>query len=520
MDTTAKLVCGSGEVQIPVNTDCEEAFWKPVGQAFAALDITAPDAVTILYGDNSAQIVIEDDGTGKVKITKASSTIRLKRSCYGVKKLRRIDAGTGSHSFYDLVPNNMGPMTLDVGARYGQTGGTNAGADLVEGAYVLRSPMPSFMYWPKYYWLLKEGYRDYTEDVYDGEEDIMRLEKLFGDTEKAPETDEDDTVLKVNSFFESIAKGMLSSLNIDFLSSKPPFNRRQVTSAWKKWNGFSLCHTARDANAIITDLLAITDVSFKNGKSRLTVRSFMVKESDDPKKQQDYIDNAADYWEKMIHSMEAVIAPPAKAADKKNRTASPFGNITMEMASEEETQRILKKFRAEDSLIYKVVKVSAPDFDERQEKYAVEHNIDTFDEFIHGSSTANWKSIVMNGLLLNPDAPIHGKAYGYGLYTARDFVKSLGYTDFRGSKWAGGDQPVGVIGVYRAAYGKPLFPEMSRFGSYEDNVKKGGYGCLDAKSRYSGYRMDEIVFYDEAALSLEYLIFFAEKGEEEELGWL
>ena len=141
-----------------------------------------------------------------------------------------------------------------------------------------------------------------------------------------------------------------------------------------------------------------------------------------------------------------------------------------------------------------------------------EKEITEFDHFLHGSSTPNWKSLIMKGPLIYPDAPIHGKAYDYGIYTARDLVKSLGYTSLEGSIWAYGDQPVGVIGIYRAAYGKPMHPD-GKSGHYRQLVLEGGYDCLDARAEYSGYRMDEIVFYVEAAIALVGLIFIAKDEE-------
>ena len=57
----------------------------------------------------------------------------------------------------------------------------------------------------------------------------------------------------------------------------------------------------------------------------------------------------------------------------------------------------------------------------------------------HGSKAANLMSIFMNGLLVDaPFAPVTGKVFGNGLYTASVFEKSFKYTyDWRSSKWAG-----------------------------------------------------------------------------------
>ena len=56
----------------------------------------------------------------------------------------------------------------------------------------------------------------------------------------------------------------------------------------------------------------------------------------------------------------------------------------------------------------------------------------------HGSKNENFHSILCSGLLLNPNASITGKMFGYGIYFAPSFAKSMGYTSIEGSYWAGG----------------------------------------------------------------------------------
>ena len=230
----ATIGWSKGQLDISFAGDHEEDLWKTVGKALSEAELAEHDIVTVVLDNTeTAQISVEGNG-----LKAMNNYIRMKRSCYKVKKLRRIDPETGAHMFYDIIPNNMGPRTLDVGARFGQTGGTNAGADMVEGAYVLKNPMPSHMYWVKFYSLIKGGYKDFTDEVYDEDEEIERLERMFEEPEMEC-SDEDDTVLKINEFLEKESRATLSEqMNVDFLSNKPPFNRRQVTSAWKEWNKF------------------------------------------------------------------------------------------------------------------------------------------------------------------------------------------------------------------------------------------------------------------------------------------
>jgi hypothetical protein len=350
---------------------------------------------------------------------------------------------------------------------------------------------------------------DYTDDIYDEDEEIQKLEALFGPDEP-PLSDEDDLVLRVNEFLEKESKNCLAQLNIDFVSSRLPFNHRQVASAWREWKKFRNCVRAKEANEVIIRLLAITNASFKEDGKRKTVSSFLVKDSD-PAAEMKEIEKRIEQWESIIRSMEAVLPLKAEKGKEKKKT-SPFGNIEMELATKEETERWLGKFMAPDDLAYRVVNVNAPDFLERTQKYAEEKGITVFDYFVHGSPNPNWKSLIVKGPLIYADAPIHGKAYDYGVYTGRHFQKSRGYSSLAGAKWTHGNKPVGIMGIYWAAYGRPLYPN-GKSGQYRKLVLEGGYDCLDAKAEYSGYRMDEVVFYEEAALALVGLIFFAEDEE-------
>lgn len=499
----------------------ESGFWKPVAEEIFRHKYPEPGEICIETEDHRTAIIKVEEEDGRISLKPDKCHIWFSPSLYGVKKLRKVDLETGSHVFYDIVPNNMGPRTIDVGARFGQTGAKNAGADIVSGAFVLKRPYQTWFYWFKYFALLAAGYDDMTDEMYDEEEEIAELQKMFGDPDDIPLSDEDDLVLRVNDFFVKRARQSVSeTINVDWLSNKLPFNRRMVNSAWKAWNKFKGVHTAETANEVIAKLIKVTDVSFEDGKSKKKLSDFLVPEVDDPEEQKKLIEKRIDEWETFIRSMEGVLPAQTEKNGEKIKVVSPFGNISMKAADEKETERIRKKFRIQPEYSFKYIQVDAPDFRERFDAYIKAKGIEVTDEFIHGSSTANWKSIIMNGLLLNPDAPIHGKAFGHGIYTARDFYKSLGYTDFNGSKWAHGEQDVGVIGVYRAAYGKPFIPKNGEFGEKcKSIVEKGGYNCLDYKSQYGRFMMDEIIFYQEPALYLEGLIVFCNKGAEDAIKW-
>lgn len=75
----------------------------------------------------------------------------------------------------------------------------------------------------------------------------------------------------------------------------------------------------------------------------------------------------------------------------------------------------------------------------------------------HGSRSENWLSILKTGLLLRPaNAVITGKMFGYGIYFADQFSKSLNYTSLNGSVWANGRQSEGYLAIYEVHVGEQL----------------------------------------------------------------
>lgn len=75
----------------------------------------------------------------------------------------------------------------------------------------------------------------------------------------------------------------------------------------------------------------------------------------------------------------------------------------------------------------------------------------------HGSRSENWLSILKTGLVLRPtNAVITGKMFGYGIYFADQFSKSLNYTSLHGSVWANGKQKEGYLGIYEVHVGKQM----------------------------------------------------------------
>lgn len=118
----------------------------------------------------------------------------------------------------------------------------------------------------------------------------------------------------------------------------------------------------------------------------------------------------------------------------------------------------------------------------------------------HGTVTESWISIISNGLKIMPN-PENGRMFGDGLYFAPLSFKSLGYTSIKDSKYGGGQDDFGFIGLYRVRVGNPLYPTSS--GQYKlKDLDSDGYDSIYAKANTCGLRYDEVIVYDEAQCTI------------------
>ncbi|TAE08229.1 MAG: ADP-ribose polymerase [Bacteroidetes bacterium] len=131
--------------------------------------------------------------------------------------------------------------------------------------------------------------------------------------------------------------------------------------------------------------------------------------------------------------------------------------------------------------------------------------------FWHGSRNENWISILENGLVLRPtNAIISGKMFGYGVYFADKFRKSLNYTSLRGSYWTGGSANQAFLALYDVHVGNQFHIKHHESWCYElneENLKKKGadYDSLFAEGG-ADLRNNEFIVYNQAQCTIRYLV--------------
>ena len=183
--------------------------------------------------------------------------------------------------------------------------------------------------------------------------------------------------------------------------------------------------------------------------------------------------------------------------------------------TEEEQNKVLSMLKGNASQYVKAWRIRNRRTEERFDRFCQQEQLSKghgIDHLFHDSRTENFWSIVTNGLLINPDCGVQrtGSMFGNGTYFAPLAQKSLGYTD--GGYWAGGNTDVRFLAIYRVATGKHHDIYQGCDTSHTKNVfqkKYPGAHCVWAHGRGTGGTTlfnDEVVVYDEAQSTIEYLI--------------
>lgn len=483
--------------------DSESSLWKQVGE-FAAESSEYPEVFTVTETDENGNLITQaaltilEDGALHVR-----NRIRTERSRYDKKELRKVDFETGAYDFFKLNPHNMGPMTLDVGGSYGRLGAQKGelGAEKV-----FKEPWDSCLYWVKYYQLIKDGYRDVSEDVIDEDNS---LDALFTEAKNEDDSAVDWALWKrLRAFSEDTAT---RTIDVSFFGNRSPFTSRMVGKCWTIWKALGKAKDVKAFNKKLEELYTLLPP--KIDKYRASVKCFLAREARPDEDQAAIYAEIIDREEARIRSAEAM-ASTMKAAKTSEEYTGPFGDVKVRLATEEEKAMVLDMILPEQrELVANVYKMDPIAQTQRFEDYCKARNITDTRLFWHGSKPENWISIIKNSLMLNPNAQITGKMFGQGIYTAPDFIKSWGYTTFSGAKWAGRGDRVAYMGIYRTAYGKPYHPGSVWGHVYDQKfMDEQGCDCLHAeRGGQIGLRMDEVVFYAEEALKLEYFVEFIEK---------
>lgn len=490
----------------------EESLWKKVGSVLAEnadTESTPSLEGKIIVAYNNAKAVIKATMEGeRINFKLLDNEIKLEPTLYSPKYLRRVELETNSHSFYNMVPYNMGPYTFGIGIRWGKIGAE-------EEEQSTHTPMPSELFWLKYYQKLKEGYTDETEALHSEDEII----------EDDFESDEDDTATQLYQKLIGFAKDAISDFDIEWVSSKPPYTYKQVQKCWNLWSEFgeviskfkaikgepeadSAARLICEANAVVVKLIKIASPSFKRG---VTVNSFTAKKAKKISQAIENIKKVSDEWEERIMAMDAVASKPKTVKGEKLEKMSPFGNVEVKEASDADFKHFQDLIASQQpkmtGMLKKVYLLDPKDRREKFETALADADDKTVKEVFHGSVNSNMVSLISSGGPTIHVSAANGRMFGNGSYWSSDFDKSLGYTSYRGSRWSHGDSATAYMLVGVIHYGKPYMIQNYSSGSTaEEETLKGGYDCCHALAGVGNLMRDEIITYDETHSYIEAIL--------------
>lgn len=452
-------------------------FYKAIGELLPEIEIPNKLYISCHMGD--AEFLLKQRGTytknGEVKpslyVTEEYNNIYgLTPSTYSDAYLTCINPESNNYKYYWLRPSADA-----IHATYGRIGSERGE---MFGTKELKNPYEPHLFWIRYYEKLSKGYIDQS-DVYLSKKPSVKPKKKVN-------TDPNDVSAilyqKLLRYSRHVVETNLVDQTVTF---------EQIKMSRKYFNAMGQRKTVKGFNNQLMKLLTVCP-----RKARY-VDELLANSTGDFA----YIMQRE---ENLIQAMEAV----ATASTNPHQTDT-FADIGVEVyyANEKQKAQVLRHLN--DQLIPKVkniYRVIPGKQQKRFNKYIQEKGIHNVRQLWHGSRNENWLSIAKNGLLLNPNAVITGKMFGNGIYFATSSMKSWNYTSYRGTTWAGGTDDVGFMGLYAVAYGTP-YDVSSSYHFTKAELNRLHADCVHAHAG-TALRNDEIIFFDENAMVLNYIVEF------------
>ncbi len=480
--------------------DNESSFYRMIGERLIGLSV--PNTITVTVDEYPGKEIVYDvkeRGTFRrggvdypsMYVAEETDTVfeELEPSYdYRHVFLTCINPESNNYKYYEIIPSGEDFFTVSYG---------RMSEDLLTfspSGRTTQDPYESRMYWIRYYEKLSKGYTD-NSDIYiagRGNRTLRRKKEAVENSAENAKSLEDKLYYALLEYSKKVVRD-------NVLITK-------MTSAQlERYNAlyYELCDT-RDLVAFNNKLLELyAIVPRKIGQVSSAMANNMAARKDILERENT-----------LLQSINAVFGN--KPDGEEPATASnPFRSMDIELyaATYEQREHVMahlyEDLKPKVRNIYRVIPTKQK---ERFEQYLKDNDITVVKELWHGSRNENWLSIIEKGLLLYPDAVITGKMFGDGIYFASDIYKSLNYTSLSGSYWARGTASVGYMGLFATAYGDPLKVQYARAYT-EDELKQQGKNCVHAERGLS-LRNDEVVFYNEDAVLLNYIVEFRTDGED------
>lgn len=500
----AILTSNEGEKTLNLPTD-ESGFYEVIAREVSSLEY--PNTATINVKGRKIVYSLEERG-GTCNIQEVSNDIRFKvPSTYPKKYLTYADfisaekkakdargelklgGDTGSYKFYSLESEN---------GKIKASWGSLRGIGREKSCYYENS-----MYWIKFYEKINKGYIDNSEAYVEKENEVkVKVPKLV--IPKKPKTGKEANKASqtLYALLLNAANGVVNSM-IKRTVKEMHVTEGMVNESKKYLDELYVTTNLDKFNEILLKLCMVCP------RKVWDMKTLMAKTESEMEKVLEREDDLVKAMEGLLLKQKAEEGEPTEEKDEEEEKLDPFkklGIIVKEAG--EEAKKIVRSMLPDNlwACVVEIYEVSNPIHDKRFDDYCTGRKITVKKLFWHGSSNCNWLSIIVYGLLLKK-ACLYGM-FGGGIYTAPKAQKSLGYTD--GGYWRGGTGDYRILGIYETAYGNPYHPTRGENWNYtEDKIKALGADCIHAKGNTCGLLNDEVVFYNEAALHLKYIVKFA-----------
>ena len=463
------------------------AFYAAVGEALGQLPI--PNTVQVSCEEGTAAYEIGLRG-GTRLITRKKSDIKLPQTKpFPERYLVMVNADHNNYKFYRLKQPVIGG---DITASWGLIG-ARAGEMWSEKS----CQYPADMFWVKYFEKTSKGYEDKSDfyiekpvETADTKPEVKEEKKKRGRPRKNPLPVVNEMSIKLYALLKSFSRTAVKEQTTVTVVTQAMIDesKRLLGEIYKTT-------TVNDFNELLLQLLAVAPRKVSNVSS-LLARS----NSDFPK--------IISREESLVDALEALVPASSKKVTSASVDESfDARNIEVFIATDKQKEQVMRHLPDDlQSKVKNVYRVIPKEQEKKFKKYLETHHIETVKQFWHGSRNENWLSIIINSLLLKPNAVITGKMFGNGIYFAPKASKSWNYTSYHNTYWAKGNSSTAFMGLYATAYGIPLDCTCSH---HYTKSELGDKNCVHAHAG-SQLRNDEIIFYDEAAVLLQYVVEFGD----------
>lgn len=454
------------------------SFYEAVGEILGKAPIPSTVKVSCEYGN--AKYTVGTRSNTRL-VSRVSNSINLPQlKVFPEKYLVMVNSDCNNYKFYHLKQE---VVNGDIIACWGRIGDKRKSSC----AY------PADMFWVKYFEKTAKGYEDKTSFYIKEEKEEEQQQDIKEKAKNTKMSKEDEISFNLFKLLKSFAKRAIESQTV--MDAKM-ITEAMVSESKRLLNLLYETTNVESFNERLKELLAVCPrkVSKVNVLLAKTDKDFS------------YI---IDREESLINAMEVLVAKEEGSISNTLSEENPFKtqNIEVFVATDKQKESVFKHLpndlQQKVKNIYRIVPKAQQ---ERFDKYLKENKIEKVKRFWHGSRNENWLSIVLNSLSLNPNAVITGKMFGNGIYFAPKAHKSWNYTSYHNTYWAKGNSSTAFMGLYTTAYGTPLDCEHAH--SYTKK-ELGDKNCVHAHAG-EHLRNDEIIFYDENAMVLSYLVEFGD----------